>query len=324
MSSLIHQNILVTGGEGLVGSHLVEALLLKKPGKLVVLSRDRDPQSYFAGSGLENKVICAYGDLKDKERICDIVTAYEINYIFHIGAQAIVHTAFVNPYETLASNIMGTIHVLEAARLSPQVKGVVVASSDKAYGKDCVDAVEDHELRGDHPYDVSKSCTDLIAQTYASTYGVPVTISRCGNIFGPGDLHFNRIIPGSMKAFIENETLEIRSNGEFVRDYVYVKDVVAGYVLLAEQIERTKGEAFNFSTGYNYSVINLIKKISEVLGSEIKYTIVNNQKNEIPEQSLNYEKAVQVLGWKSTVSLEQSLQETYKWYCSYFKKYESR
>lgn len=317
MSTLTNTNILVTGGDGLVGSHLVEALLQRKPAKLVVLSRDRDPQSYFFASGFEKQVTLAYGDLKDKERIFDIVTKYEIDYIFHLGAQAIVHTAFINPYETLMSNIMGTTHILEAARLSPRIQGVVVASSDKAYGKDCISASETHELRGDHPYDVSKSCTDLIAQAYTRTYGVPVAISRCGNIFGPGDLNFNRIVPGAMKAIIKNENLEIRSNGEFIRDYVYVKDVVAGYILLAENIERVKGEAFNFSTGYNYSVLELLKKIEEVLGKKIQFSIHNTQHNEIPEQSLNYEKAVNVLGWKPIISIEGALTETLGWYTEF-------
>ncbi len=323
MSILAKQNILVTGGEGLVGSHLVEALLKKNPANVVVLARDRDPRSYFVDTRLEEQVILAYGDLKDKERIYDIVTTYEIQYIFHLGAQALVRNAFVNPYETLSSNILGTIHVLEAARLSPSVKGIIVASSDKAYGKECVDATEDHKLEGDHPYDVSKSCTDLISKTYASTYGLPVAISRCGNIFGPGDLHFSRIIPGCLKALITNGRLEVRSNGEFVRDYVYVKDVVAGYILLAENIEKIKGEAFNFSTGYNFSVLELIKKVGDVFGKEITYTVENTQKNEIERQSLNYEKSVNVLGWKPTVSLEDALKETYQWYDKFFKKYET-
>jgi CDP-glucose 4,6-dehydratase len=165
---------------------------------------------------------------------------------------------------------------------------------------------------------VSKSCTDLITQTYAKTYNVPVAISRCGNIFGPGDMNFNRIVPGALKAAIQGETLAIRSNGEFVRDYVYVKDVVAGYILLAEKMDTIRGEAFNFSTGGNYSVIKLVEAIGAVLGKKIPYTIVNNQKNEIVEQSLNYAKAVDKLGWKSATSFEQAMQETYDWYKKYF------
>lgn len=316
MSSLANKNIFVTGGTGLVGSHLVEKLLLLKPANIVCLDRSVDPNSYFCRQGLDKKVILAYGDLKDKERIFDIVTKYEINFIFHVAAQPIVPMAFINPYETLVSNIMGTVHILEAARLSPYIKGVVVASSDKAYGKHCDNAAEDNALSGDHPYDVSKSCADLISQTYYKTYGVPVTISRFGNIYGPGDLNTNRIIPGIMNSIINDARLDIRSDGTFKRDYVYVKDVVDGYICLAENIERAKGEAFNFSSGFNYSVLDLINKIGGLLGKKIDYKIVNNQKNEIPSQSLNFDKAMKVLGWKSEYSFEDGIKETYNWYKS--------
>ena len=319
MSNLTGKNILVTGATGLVGSHVVEQLLALKPGRLVGLVRSADPRSYFSTQGLGSKMILADGDLKDKERIFDIVTKYEVDYIFHIAAQAIVGTAFVNPYETLVSNIMGTVHVLEAARLSSRIQGVIVASSDKAYGKDCVDAEESQPLAGDHPYDVSKSCTDLIALMYAKTYGLPVAVSRFGNIFGPGDTNENRIIPGIMKAAITGETLSVRSDGTFIRDYVFVKDVAKGYIMLAEQIEKAKGQAFNFSTGYNFSVLDLIAKVGDLLKTKVEYQIVNNQKNEIPEQSLNYTKAEAVLGWKPDYTLEQAVSETFAWYQIYFK-----
>ena len=320
MSILKNKNIFVTGGNGLVGAHLVEKLLSLNPAKLVCLDRSIDPDSYFCSQGLDKKVTLAFGDLKDKERIFDIITKYEISHIFHIAAQPIVPTALVNPYETFASNIMGTIHVLEAARLSPHVKAVVVASSDKAYGKDCDNATEDNPLRGDHPYDVSKTCTDLIARTYYKTYGVPVTISRFGNIYVPGDLNLNRIIPGIMKSIINNDKLEIRSDGTFKRDYVYVKDVVNGYVCLVENIDKAKGEAFNFSSGCNFSVLDLIKMVGEILEKQVDYQIVNNQKNEIPSQSLNFCKAMSVLGWKSEYSFEDAIKETYTWYNNLFKK----
>ncbi len=314
MSNLTNKNILVTGATGLVGSHLVESLLLLKPSKIVCLVRSCDPSSYFYLNKLNKSVVCAYGDLNDKERVINIVTKYEVDYIFHIGAQAIVPTALVNPYEVISTNIMGTVNILEAVRMSPRVKALVVASSDKAYGKDCVDAMEDNSLAGDHPYDVSKSCTDLISLAYHNTYKLPVTVSRFGNIYGPGDLNMNRIIPGIMKAVLENDILELRSDGTFVRDYVYVKDVVDGYIQLAEQINKSKGQAFNFSTGYNFSVLDLIEKIGETLGEKVNFKIANNQKNEIPAQSLNYTKAEKILGWKAKNSFEESIKETYNWY----------
>lgn len=318
MSNLIDKNILVTGATGLVGSHLVERLLTMGVGRIVALSRSRDPEAYFFKNNFDRRVVMANGDLKDRERIADIVTKYEINFIFHIAAQPIVSTAFINPYETLATNIMGTVHILEAAKMSYRIEGVVIASSDKAYGKNCTAALEDQPLRGDHPYDVSKSCTDLLALTYAKTYNLPVTVSRFGNIFGPGDLNFNRIIPGIMKAAINNEVLEIRSDGTFARDYIYVKDVVDGYIYLAEQMNKSKGEAFNFSSGFNFSVLDLISGISAIIDKKIEFKIVNNQKNEIPEQSLNFDKAEKILGWKSKHAFEEGIKETYEWYKSCF------
>lgn len=316
-SKLTGKNILVTGATGLVGSHLVERLLQLAPGRIIALSRSKDPEAYFFKQGFDQQVVLAYGDLKDKERVCDIVTKYEINYIFHIAAQPIVTTAYLNPYETLMTNIAGTIHILEAARLSPLIQGVVVASSDKAYGKNCTAALEDQPLHGDHPYDVSKSCTDLLAQTYGKTYNLPVAVSRFANIFGPGDLNFNRIIPGIMKAILKNETLNLRSDGTFVRDYLYVKDVVDGYIALVENIDQIKGQAFNFSAGQTFSVTGLIKRIEKILNKKIIFTVVNNQKNEIPEQSLNFQKATKVLGWKANYSLEDAIRKTFEWYSNY-------
>jgi len=318
MSQLTNKNIFVTGGTGLVGAHLVKRLLELKPNKIVCLCRSKDPSSLFYFEKLDEKVISSYGDLKDKERIFDLISKHEINYIFHVAAQPIVPTAFINPYETLATNIMGTVNVLEAARMCPNIYGIVVASSDKAYGKDCFMADESQPLAGDHPYDVSKSCTDLISQTYAKTYGLPVAISRFGNIYGPGDLNFNRIIPEIMKAVAEDSILKIRSNGQFKRDYVYVKDVVDGYVCLAENIEKIKGEAFNFSSGQNFSVLKLVEDISKIIDAKVKFEIIDNQKNEIPEQSLNFSKAEKMLGWKSKHSFADGIKETHEWYKKYF------
>ncbi len=321
MSILKNKNILVTGATGLVGSHLVEKILSLKPFRVVALSRSIDPAAYFFTNGLNNKVIVVNGDLKDRLRMAEVVTKYEINYIFHIAAQPIVATALINPYETFSTNIMGTVHILEAARLASSIEGVIVASSDKVYGKDCVGVLEDKPLRGDHPYDVSKSCTDLIAHTYAKTYDIPVAISRFGNIFGPGDLNFNRIVPGIMKAVINNEVIKLRSDGTFIRDYVYVKDVVEGYVALAENINKIKGEAFNFSTNSDFSVLQLIKKVSEIVGKSIEYEIVNSQQNEIVEQTLDAKKAKEILGWESNYTFEAAVLDTYVWYQDYFKRY---
>lgn len=311
-----NKRVLVTGATGLVGGHITEKLVAQ--GAIVFITRrSKDSRSYFSEKKLDEKTISAVCDIKDYNRVFDVISKYEIEYIFHIAAQPIVPTAFINPKEALETNIMGTVNVLEAARHCPNIKGVVVASSDKAYGKKCNNADESAPMAGDHPYDVSKSCADLIARTYAKTYGLPVAVSRFGNIYGPGDINMNRVIPGVMKAIVFDETLEIRSDGTFIRDYVYVKDVADGYLLLMENINKVKGEAFNFSTGYNLSVLQLIEKISEVVGQKCKYKITNNQTNEIPAQSLNYDKAIEVLGWKSNYTFEEGMRETYEWYKKY-------
>jgi len=312
------RNVLVTGATGLVGGHLTEKLIAMGA-HVHITCRASNPWSYFAGKKLGDHVVSATCDIKDAQRVLDVVTRYEIEHIFHVAAQPIVNTAFVNPRETLETNIMGTVNVLEAARRSTMVKGVVVASSDKAYGKKCDNATEDAPMAGDHPYDVSKSCTDLIARTYAKTYGLPVAVSRFGNIYGPGDLNLNRIVPGIMRATWCCEPLELRSDGQFVRDYVYVKDVADGYVALMEQMDISKGEAFNFSTGYNFTVIELIDAIAKTLKRKCEYVIRSTQKNEIPSQSLSFEKATSILGWRSQYTFEEGIEYTSMWYRKYFK-----
>lgn len=313
ISLLVNKNVLVTGGAGLVGSHVAEKLLALGA-KVLVLDIVLEPKSYFAAQGLSKKCAVIMQDVRDAQKVKDIVKQNNIGYIFHLAAQALVPQALDDPYLTLDTNIMGTVSVLEAARLNRGVLGVVVASSDKAYGKKSFDVDEDQPLAGDHPYDVSKSAADLITTAYFQTYGVPAVVSRFGNIFGPGDLNFNRIVPGIMDAVINKHTLEIRSDGSFLRDYVYVKDVADGYAALAEQIEKTKGQAFNFSSGHNFSVIDLVKKISSILNKPVDYKVLNTQTNEIPAQKLNWEKAKRVLGWKPKFTLEEGVKETFEWY----------
>ncbi len=313
------KRVLITGAHGLVGGHLTEELL--KQGALVfVTSRDKDPRSYFFRQGFENQVVTEICDINDAKRVKEVILKNEIEYVFHLAAQALVRTAFLDPVGTLQTNIMGTVNVLEACRVSPYIKGVVVASSDKAYGKNCVDAKEDQKLSGDHPYDVSKSATDLIALSYFKTYGLPVTVSRFGNIFGPGDLNFNRIVPGTLEALFKDMPLQIRSDGKFVRDYVFVKDVVDGYLRLALHVAKTKGQAYNFSTGYILSVLDIISRIESVVGKKCRYEILNIQVNEIPFQSLNFEKAVRELGWVPKFNLDEAMFITANWYREYLLK----
>jgi len=308
------RNVLVTGGNGLVGSHIVEALL-KNNANVITTIRSKNPDSYLFTEELDKKTVLAIGDLKDYKRIYDIISKYEIEYIFHIGAQAIVPTAIINPGETFGSNINGTVNVLESARLCETINGIVVASSDKAYGtSDILPYTEEMPLKGDSPYDVSKSCTDLVAQSYYETYELPITIARFGNIYGPGDLNFNRIIPGAIKASLLDETLDIRSDGKMIREYLYVKDVADGYLMLCENINKSKGEAFNLSSGLKLSVIEVIERISEIIDKKINYKILNTAENEIYEQYLSTKKVEKFFGWKTKYSFEDGIKETAKWY----------
>lgn len=314
MERLKCARVLVTGGTGFVGSHLVQSLV-EQGASVVVSYRSLDPRSYFATQELSKRVILAIGDVKDASRVFDIVAKYEIDYIFHLAALATVPTAYENPLETIASNVLGTANVLDAARRLFRVKGIIVASSDKAYGKTKRAYVEEDALRGDHPYEASKSAADLISLAYAKTYDMPVVVTRFGNIYGEGDLNYNRIIPGAMMASITGSTLDLRSDGSFIRDYVYVKDVVQGYLLLLEKMDQARGKAFNLSSGESHTVLEVIKIIEKTLKKKVLYTIKNTQKNEIPYQSLNFDK-VKALGFAPAFTLDKILPNIYAWYKS--------
>jgi len=309
-----NKNILVTGAGGFKGSHLVEQLA-KTDAKIVSLVRDFDPKSYFETKGLGKKSIVVIGDLKDFRKIADILSKYEITTIFHLGAQPIVTTAILNPLETLESNIMGTVNVLEASRIYGHLSEIVIVSSDKAYGPtNNIPYKETERLHGRAPYDVSKSCADLIAQMYAKVYNLPITISRCANVFGPGDLNMNRIFPGIIEAIIKNKPLQIRSDGKMIREYIYVKDSVDAYINLAENIDKTKGQAFNIASHNIMSVIEVVKKVSSIIGKPVKVNILNKAKAEIPKQYLDGNKIKDVLNWEPKTNFEQAVLETYEWY----------
>lgn len=316
MESINGKNILVTGGTGFAGSHLVKELL-RLGATVIVPIRSLDPRSYFATEQLGKKTVLAICNLKDEGRVLDVVSKYEIDYIFHLAAQAIVTTAYENPSETIISNIVGTTNILEAARRLSRVKGVIVASSDKSYGKSTKPYKETDPLRGDHPYDVSKSSTDLIAQAYSKTYNLPIVVTRFGNIYGEGDLNFSRIIPGIMKSIITKSQLELRSDGSYVRDYVYVKDVVSAYIFLLKNINQTKGQVFNISSNDSYSVISLVKKISQLTKNKFKYSILNVAKNEIPYQHLDDSK-IRGLGWKSVYTISRTSKSILNWYKKHY------
>lgn len=318
MQNFKSTNILVTGGPGFIGSHLVEELLKYGPDNIVCPYRMNDPKSYFNSKKLSEKVILASCDIKDFKRVFDILTKYGIDIVFHLAAQPLVEVAYKNPLETIETNIMGTANILEACRLKGDLKSVMVASSDKAYGKaERLPYIETISLRGDHPYEVSKSSADLIARTYFKTYGLPITVTRFGNIFGPGDVNFNRLIPGIFKSILTNAELLIRSDGKMVREYIYVSDIVDGCMKLAQNIDSIKGEAFNFGSKNIFSVIEVVKKIEEILNVEVNYKILNTAKNEIPKQYLDWTKAKEILGWQPSISFEEGIKESFNWYTRY-------
>jgi len=310
------KNVLVTGGAGFIGSHLVDRLI-KEDHKVVVI----DNLSSGRKENLNKKAKFYKIDIRDS-KISQIFKKEKIEIVFHLAAQPIVGTAYGNPFETIETNVMGTVNLLETCRLYGKLKSIVAVSSDKAYGKSKnLPYTEGSPLKGDHPYDVSKAAADLIAQTYAKTYNLPVAITRFSNVFGPGDINFNRIVPGIFESIIKNKVLLVRSDGKMIREYTYVEDIVNGCIKLAQNIDKIKGEAFNFGSKNIFSVIEVIKKIEEILNVKVNYKILNIAKNEIPKQYLDWTKAKKILGWQPKTSFEQGIKESFNWYKNfYFKK----
>ncbi|MEH7674292.1 GDP-mannose 4,6-dehydratase [Bacillus pumilus] len=316
------KNVFVTGCTGLLGSYLVKELI-DQGANVTGLVRDQVPRSnLYQGSQFE-KMNVVQGALEDMQTIERALGEYEIDTVFHLAAQAIVGVANRHPVSTFEANILGTWNVLEACRRQPLIKRVIVASSDKAYGdQEQLPYDEDMPLNGKHPYDVSKSCADLISHTYYNTYGLPVCITRCGNLYGGGDLNFNRIIPQTIQLVLEGEAPEIRSDGTFIRDYFYIEDAVKAYLLLAEKMEEKglAGEAFNFSNEIQLTVLELVDKILKAMGSELKPRILNQGTHEIKHQYLSAEKARKLLDWKPDYSIDEGLEKTIKWYREFFQK----
>jgi CDP-glucose 4,6-dehydratase len=307
----------VTGGTGLVGGWLTERLV-DEGASVVCLVRDWVPRSTLLRQDLASKVTIVRGDVRDQAALERILGEYEIDTVIHLAAQTIVPIANRNPVSTFESNIGGTWSLLEACRRSPAVKQVVYASSDKAYGE-CDDLPYDENtpLRGSHPYDVSKSCGDLIAQSYATSYGLPVAITRCGNFFGGGDLNWNRIVPGTIRSVLRGERPVIRSDGTLIRDYFYVEDGAAAYMLLAERLANApelRGSAFNFSNELQLTVKGIVEKILGLMGKELDFEVRDEATNEIPHQYLSAKRAREQLGWHPLFSLDEGMKRTIAWY----------
>jgi CDP-glucose 4,6-dehydratase len=312
--------VLITGATGLVGSWLTRRLH-EAGAEVVCLVRDWVPQSELVRSRLIEQVKVVRGDIRDRDLLERTLGEYEIDTVIHLAAQTIVGIANRNPISTFESNIQGTWNLLEACRRSPGVKSIVVASSDKAYGdQEVLPYGEDTPLEGRHPYDVSKSCSDLIAQAYAKTYDLPVVVTRCGNFYGGGDLNWNRIVPGTIRSIVRGERPVIRSDGQFVRDYFYVEDGAAAYMLLAEQLfarPELRGKAFNFSNEIQVTVLELVQRILCLMKSTLEPDVRNEASNEIRHQYLNASRARQMLSWAPLFTLEQGLEHTAAWYREY-------
>lgn len=317
-----NRSVFITGCTGLLGSWLTKTLL-DRGANIVGLIRDNVPNSNLYRFRLEDKINSVRGALEDYSILERCLNEYEVDTVFHLGAQAIVGVANRNPLSTFETNIKGTWNILEACRRNSKVKRIVVASSDKAYGQhEQLPYKEDFPLHGMHPYDVSKSCTDLIAYTYYNTYKLPVCVTRCGNIYGGGDLNFNRIIPGTIQSVLSGKPPVIRSDGSFVRDYIYVQDIVYAYLVLAEKMDNLniQGEAFNFSNEHPVSVTEIVQAILKVMKREdLAPVIMNEATNEIKYQYLTSEKARTILNWKPQYTLDQGLMDTLHWYEGYFR-----
>jgi len=311
------RSILVTGGTGLLGSWLVPALVERRAA-VVALVRDETPRSLLVRDGWLDRIVTVRGDLREEGLLRRTFAEYGTQTIFHLAAQTLVGVAKVDPVGTLDTNIRGTWTLLEAARQCG-VSEIIVASSDKAYGESPhLPYREDHPLQGRFPYEVSKSCVDLITSMYARTYALPAAIVRCGNLFGGGDLNFSRLIPGAIEATLRNQNFKIRSDGGFVRDFLYVEDAADAYLCLAEHLARDRsliGESFNFGLGLRLTMLELVEKILTMMHRpDLRPVVQNMVDSEIREQYLDPSKAQARLGWTPSYGMEEGLRRTIEWY----------
>ncbi|MCK4589176.1 MAG: GDP-mannose 4,6-dehydratase [Nanoarchaeota archaeon] len=310
------KNVFITGADGFIGGWLTK-VLVEKGANVIVIVRDMKKKSALDLHGIKDKVTVVQGDIIDYELVLRALNENDVEYVFHLAAQAIVGVASRSPLSTFESNIKGTWTILEAARNVSTIKGVIVASSDKAYGdQDKLPYTEDQPLLGLYPYDASKACADILARSYVKSYGLSVAVTRNANTYGGADMNISRIVPDTVISSLQGKELIIRSDGTLERDYMYIKDAVDAYLTLAASLAREdiKGQAFNFGAGKPVSVLDLFKLIIRLTGREIEPKITGKATNEIDKQYLSVEKVQRLLNWSPQYSLEEGLKETIEWY----------
>ena len=322
-----NKSVFVTGCTGLLGSWLCKDLI-EKGASVTGLVRDWVPKSILIQEELTSEMNIVRGCVEDLYTVERAMNEYESEVVFHLAAQTIVDIANKNPLSTFETNIKGTWNVLEGARRVPFVKKIIVASSDKAYGDQTkLPYDESTPLQGTHPYDVSKSCADLLSKAYNVSYGLPVCVTRCGNFYGGGDLNWNRLVPGTIRSVLNDERPIIRSDGTYIRDYFYIKDGVRAYMHLAEKMDQkgVAGEAFNFSNELQITSLDLVKKIIHLMGRDgLEPKILGTAKNEIKHQYLSAKKARKILGWEPGYTLDKGLKETIEWYTDFLESKEAK
>ena len=317
------KNVLLTGSGGFVGSWLSKSLIEMGANVTALLKEDAHDTLLRYSNMYPSFKDVIKGSILDLDLIKKIFISHNIDTCFHLAAQAIVGIANQSPLPTFETNIIGTWNILEAARTVESVERVVVASSDKCYGEPTkLPITEDHPLLASYPYDASKACADILSRAYTKTYGIPIGVTRCCNIYGGGDLNFSRIIPDSVRSVLLNKNPVIRSDGTPIRDFIFIADAVSAYLALAENLERKeiKGEAFNFGSNSPITILDLVNKIIEISGKDLKPEVTGKDKPkaEIDAQYLSSKKAEKLLNWRPKVRLDEGLKETIQWYSNFF------